>query len=106
LGDGLDDGGALGANGESVAGVFHVAAGENPARWRMQRRAHFEMRKRSVRKFPRRFGRFNPLRLFAHGGRTYSLSRWAASSAILGSTASNNEMNCPFTRSPVSKTSW
>ena len=40
LADGLEDGGALGADGAAVGGVFNVAAGENRAVGALQRRPH------------------------------------------------------------------
>ena len=49
FGNGFEDGGAFGADGESVGGIFHVAAGENLAGLRAQRRTNFEIGERGVR---------------------------------------------------------
>ena len=43
LADGLEDGGAFGADGETVGGVFNVAAGEHRAVAALQRRTHGKM---------------------------------------------------------------
>jgi len=50
--DGADDGGSLGADGESVRSVFHVAAAENFPGFRQQRRSHVEFAVGAMSIFP------------------------------------------------------
>ncbi len=48
FGDGLEDGDAFGANGQTVSSVLDVAAGEDPAVLGFNCGAHAEFGKRSV----------------------------------------------------------
>src|SRR5487761_45328 len=64
--DCLENGNALGANCEAVAGVFDVAAAENAAGFRAHSRAHAKLGKRRVGMFARLARRSNQFFLFAH----------------------------------------
>ena len=54
--DRLKDSHALGAQGEAIAGVFHVAASEDAAVFVFNGAAHFEMGMRGVGSFANGFG--------------------------------------------------
>ena len=94
FGDGLENGHALGADGEPVGGVFHVAAGVDAAIGVFHRGAHpeFGIRREGV---------------FAGGqrGGDQRVGHPATSSASFGSSAFRNRTSVSRTMAPVSSTS-